>query len=84
VFLNRILADLRHDPADHWLEPEGMLNVRCILLSAAGLAAIAGLAAGAVCLMEGAVAQAVAFTWPGLAGAVTFALAAPGRPGEAA
>jgi hypothetical protein len=75
---------LRHDPAHHWLEHEGMLSVRFILLSAAGLAALTGIAAGAACLMEGAFAQAVAFTWPGLAGAVAFALAAPGRPGDTA
>ncbi|MGY6627695.1 MAG: hypothetical protein ACXIVL_04200 [Oceanicaulis sp.] len=61
-----------------------MLSVRFILLSAAGLAAAGGLAAGAICLLEGAFAQAVAFTWPGLAGAVAFALAAPGRSGDSA
>ncbi len=61
-----------------------MLSVRFILLSAAGLAAISGLAAGVVCLLDGAFAQAVAFTWPGLAGGVAFALAAPGGSGDTA
>ncbi|MCC5994841.1 MAG: hypothetical protein JJU18_00540 [Oceanicaulis sp.] len=61
-----------------------MVSIRFILLSAAALAALGGLTAGAAFLLEGAVAQAVAFTWPGLAGAVAFALAAPGRPGEQA
>lgn len=61
-----------------------MMSVRLILLSAAGLAALGGLAAGALFLLDGAYAQAVAFTWPGLAGALACALIAPGRPGEAA
>jgi len=82
--LNPELAHLRHDPAHHWLEHERMPSVRFILLSAAGLAAMGGLAAGAACLLDGAFAQAVAFTWPGLAGGVAFALAAPGRSGEPA
>ncbi|MCH8488646.1 MAG: hypothetical protein LAT81_01785 [Oceanicaulis sp.] len=75
---------MRHDPAHHWLEHEGMLSVRFILLSAAGLAAAGGLAAGIVCLLDGSIAQAVAVTWPGLAGGVAFALAAPGGPGDTA
>lgn len=61
-----------------------MLTVRFILLSVAGLAAMGGVAAGAAFLMEGAFAQAVAFTWPGLAGGVAIALAAPGRSGDPA
>ncbi|KAA5802187.1 hypothetical protein F1654_10115 [Alkalicaulis satelles] len=61
-----------------------MMSVRVILLSASVLAGLGGLAAGAAFLIEGAVAQAVAFTWPGIAGAVAFALAAPGRQSEQA
>ncbi len=52
-----------------------------ILLSAVGIA-MGGLLAGALSLMGGAIDQAVAFTWPGLAGAVALALMAPGRPAK--
>ena len=55
-----------------------MMQLRLISLIAAGVCAAAGLATGAVCLMAGAIDQAVAFTWPGLAGAIFFALTAPG------
>lgn len=59
-----------------------MLRLRLILLAAAALAAAGGLTAGALSLLSGAVDQAVAFTWPGLAGAVTLALLAPGRASD--
>ena len=56
-----------------------MTRLRLISLAAAALCAAGGLATGTLCLMAGAVDQAVAFTWPGLAGAVTFALFTPGE-----
>ena len=56
-----------------------MTRLRLISLAAAGLSAAGGLAVGALCLMDGALDQAVAFTWPGLAGAVAFALFTPGE-----
>ncbi len=55
-----------------------MTRLRLISLCAAGLCAAGGLAVGALCLMDGALDQAVAFTWPGLAAAVAFALFTPG------
>ena len=58
------------------------MRMRLIFLAAAGLAALSGLTAGALSLMGGAIDQAVAFTWPGLAGAVALALIAPARPSE--
>lgn len=53
------------------------MRVRLIILGSALLAASAGLAAGALSLMGGAVDQAVAFTWPGLAAAVSLSLIVP-------
>ena len=58
------------------------MSFRLIILAAAGVIALGGLLAGALSLMGGAVDQAVAFTWPGLAGAVALALIAPGRPAK--
>ncbi len=56
-----------------------MTRLRLISLAAAAFSAAGGLAVGALCLMDGALDQAVAFTWPGLAAAVTFALFTPGE-----
>lgn len=56
-----------------------MTKLRLILLVAAALSALSGLTAGALSLMGGAVDQAVAFTWPGLAIAISLALAIPGE-----
>lgn len=58
------------------------MSFRLIILAFAALIAIGGLLAGALSLMGGALDQAVAFTWPGLAGAVALALIAPGRPAK--
>jgi len=58
------------------------MRLRLIILFAAVCAALIGLTAGALSLMGGAVDQAVAFTWPGLASAIALALMAPGRPNE--
>lgn len=52
------------------------------MLAAAALCAASGLCAGALSLLGGAVDQAVAFTWPGLAGAVGLALLAPGKAAD--
>ena len=57
------------------------MSFRLIILAFAAITAIGGLLAGALSLM-GALDQAVAFTWPGLAGAVALALMAPGRPAK--
>lgn len=59
-----------------------MTRLRLISLVAAALCAAGGLATGTLCLMAGAVDQAVAFTWPGLAGAIAFALFTPGDAGR--
>jgi hypothetical protein len=59
-------------------ERHAMARLRLITLAAAAVCAAGGLATGTLCLMAGAVDQAVAFTWPGIAGAVAFALFAPG------
>ena len=56
-----------------------MTRLRLFTLAAATLAALGGLAAGALSLMGGALDQAVAFTWPGLAAGIALALAAPGE-----
>ena len=56
-----------------------MAHMRLISLGFAAVCAGAGLTAGALCLMAGAIDQAVAFTWPGLAAGIAFALAAPGE-----
>lgn len=58
------------------------MSLRLIILAFAAITAIGGLLAGALSLMGGALDQAVAFTWPGLAGAVALALIAPGRPAK--
>lgn len=58
------------------------MRLRLTLLAAAALIAASSLAAGALSLLSGAVDQAVAFTWPGLAGAVALALIVPGRPND--
>ncbi|MBL4539169.1 hypothetical protein [Oceanicaulis sp. UBA2681] len=58
------------------------MSFRLIILAFAAITAIGGLLAGALSLMGGALDQAVAFTWPGLAGAVALALIAPGRPAK--
>ena len=58
------------------------MSFRLIILAIAAITAIGGLLAGALSLMGGALDQAVAFTWPGLAGAVSLALIAPGRPAK--
>ncbi|VXC97037.1 hypothetical protein [Oceanicaulis alexandrii] len=58
------------------------MSFRLIILAIAAITAIGGLLAGALSLMGGALDQAVAFTWPGLAGAVALALIAPGRPAK--
>ncbi|WP_439636564.1 hypothetical protein [Oceanicaulis sp.] len=58
------------------------MSFRLIILAFAAVVAIGGLLAGALSLMGGALDQAVAFTWPGLAGAVALALMAPGRPAK--
>ncbi|MGJ3233002.1 MAG: hypothetical protein ACFE0P_14525 [Oceanicaulis sp.] len=59
-----------------------MTRMRLLILAAAAASAAAGVAAGAWALMGGAVDQAVAFTWPGLAGAVSLALMAPGKTAD--
>lgn len=59
-----------------------MTRTRLLILAASGACAAGGLAAGAFALMGGFVDQAVAFTWPGLAGAVSIALLAPGKAAE--
>ena len=59
-----------------------LVSFRLIILAIAALIALGGLLAGALSLMGGAIDQAVAFTWPGLAGAVALALMAPGRPAK--
>lgn len=56
-----------------------MTKLRLILLAAAAVSALSGLTAGALSLMGGAVDQAVAFTWPGLAVAISLALVVPGK-----
>ena len=59
-----------------------MTRIRLLILAAAGVCAAAGLGAGAWALSAGAVDQAVAFTWQGLAGAVSLALLAPGNAAD--
>lgn len=59
-----------------------MSRIRLLMLAAAALCAASGLCAGALSLLGGAVDQAVAFTWPGLAGAVGLALLAPGKAAD--
>ena len=58
------------------------MSLRLIILAMAGVIALGGLLAGALSLLGGAIDQAVAFTWPGLAGAMALALMAPGRPAK--
>lgn len=55
------------------------MSLRLIILAASVLAALSGLAAGALSLLGGAVDQAVAFTWPGLASSIMLALLTPPR-----
>lgn len=55
------------------------MSLRLIILAASVLAALSGLAAGAFSLMGGAIDQAVAFTWPGLASSIILALIVPPR-----
>ena len=59
-----------------------MPRTRLLILVIAALCAAGGITAGALALMAGAVDQAVAFTWPGLAGAVSLALLAPGKAAD--
>lgn len=56
-----------------------MSRMRLLILAAAALCAAGGICAGALSLLVGAVDQAVAFTWPGLAGGIGLALLAPGK-----
>ena len=53
------------------------MTVRFIIMGFAVLAAVTSLTAGAFSLMGGMVDQAVAFTWPGLAAAVSLSLIVP-------
>jgi hypothetical protein len=55
------------------------MNPRFIIITTAFLAAFLGITAGALSLMGGMIDQAVAFTWPGLATAVTLSLIVPPR-----
>jgi len=59
-----------------------MSRMRLLMLAAAALCAVCGVAAGALSLLGGAIDQAVAFTWPGLAGAIGLALMAPGKAAD--
>lgn len=56
-----------------------MLSLRLAIVFCAMLAAAAGLAAGAASLMQGAIDQAVAFTWPGVAAGLALLLAVPSQ-----
>lgn len=59
-----------------------MTRTRLLILAAAAICAAGGVTAGAVALAGGMVDQAVAFTWPGLAGAVSLAILAPGKAAD--
>jgi hypothetical protein len=59
-----------------------MTRTRLLILAAAALSATGGLAAGAWALSAGALDQAVAFTWPGLACALSLALLVPGKAAD--
>lgn len=59
-----------------------MTHARLICLCVAAMAAAAGLAAAAVFGVQGALDQAIAFSWPAFGAAVTLALLAPGRTPE--
>jgi hypothetical protein len=59
-----------------------MTRLRLGILFCAVLAAGAGLAAGAASLMQGAIDQAVAFTWPGVAASIALMLAMPSQASD--
>ncbi len=56
-----------------------MPRLRLALVLCALLAAGTGLAAGIASLMQGAIDQAVAFTWPGVAVSIALMLLAPAQ-----
>ncbi len=59
-----------------------MTRLRLVFVLSAVLAAGAGIAAGAASLMHGAVDQAVAFTWPGVAASIALMLIAPSQAND--
>ena len=59
-----------------------MTRLRLVLVLCAVLAAGAGCAAGAASLIQGAIDQAVAFTWPGVAASLALMLLIPSQASD--